>query len=571
MPLPSLTGYEIKQQLASGGMAKIYDATQISLNRPVAIKFLSRSLLDHSEAMDLFERESLIIAQLNHPNIVQVFDKGISEDSQPYFVMEKINGIDLSQLVTGATLPFGKQIDIAIQICKGLAYAHKNHVIHRDIKPANVIIDQHGHPKILDFGIALTKTKDQTQRTRTTIIGTEGYIAPEQEGNYANATIASDIYSFGKLLKDLFQLNAAENLSLSDNLVSDIPQIENSKDLMQLIEKCCHPEPDKRYADLADVRDHLLRISQGSHLNKTNIEEAKNDTKDLSASFDLLDVLCKTHQKRVYLFQKKSNQKLLVIKQQKASLDGLKHARLLCSIKHPNIVQIYAAANSGGNFIQISEYLSGGSLANQLLQEMEEPEFLSQACQIASAMTFAHKNNIKHCNLSPENILFDQQQNIKIGDFGQIRSTADEQANIAKYHPPSKQAYSEQYDIYCMGAIFHHMLYGFAIGGKKSHTRLKPSFRLQKLIDQMLAIDPVNRPTTAQQILVELQKISRLGTKKEKNTTAMQQQHQEKKTKIKKKAPIAQKSNVDHSKKLSIALGISLVVIVVLLVKVFVK
>ncbi len=557
MSLPSLTGYEIKQQLASGGMAKIYDATQISLNRPVAIKFLSLSLLDHTEAMDLFERESLIIAQLNHPNIVQVFDKGISKDSQPYFVMEKINGIDLSELVSGATLPFHKQIDIAIQISKGLAYAHKNHVIHRDIKPANVIIDQHGHPKILDFGIALTK--NQNNRKNTSIIGTEGYIAPEQEGNYANATIASDIYSFGKLLSDLFHLNQDTNPS------KDIPET-----LIQLIDKCCHPDPEQRYSDLADVRDHLLRISQGSHLNKSNIEEAKNDTKDLSASFDLLDVLCKTPQKRVYLFQKKSNQKLLVIKQQKASIKGLKQARILTSIKHPNIVQIYAAANSGGNFIQITEYLSGGSLANQLLQEMEESEFLHQACQIASALTFAHKNNIKHCNLSPENILFDQHQNIKIADFGQTRDTGDDPSNQAKYHPPSKQAYSEQYDIYCMGAIFHHMLYGVPLGEQKRQSRLKPSFRLQKLIDRMLAIDPMNRPTTAQEILVELQKISRLGNKKEKKTLSVQEKIKEK-TKIKQKSPIAQKKPTDHSMKLGIALAISLVMIVILLVKDLVK
>jgi len=569
MPLPILTGYEIKQQIASGGMAKIYDATQISLNRPVAIKFLSRSLLDHSEAMDLFERESLIIAQLNHPNIVQVYDKGISDDLQPYFVMERINGIDLSQLVTGATLPFGKQIDIAIQICKGLAYAHKNHVIHRDIKPANVIIDQHGHPKILDFGIALTKTENANERKQTSIIGTEGYIAPEQEGNYANATIASDIYSYGKLLKDLFQTDTSEHPSQSKNQPSDNAKTESSIALALLVEKCCHPNPEQRYSHLDDVRDHLLRISQGSHLNKTNIEEAKNDTKDLSASFDLLDVLCKTQRKRVYLFQKKSNQKLLVIKQQQASLKGLKHARLLCSIKHPNIVQIFAAANSGGNFIQITEYLSGGSLANQLLQEMEEQEFLTQACQIASAITFAHKNNIKHSNLSVQNILFDQYQNIKISDFGQTRTTEDEKANIAKYHPPSKQAYSEQYDIYCMGAIFHHMLYGYAVGDHKSNGKLKPSFRLQKLIDQMLAIDPVNRPTTAQQILVELQKISRIGNKKE-NKSAPKQEQQLDKKRVKIKAPIAQKAKPDHSKKLAVALAISLAVIILLLVRDFV-
>lgn len=151
MTLPVLAGYKISNALASGGMAKIYDAVQVSLNRPVAIKFLSKQLLSHSEAKALFERESLIIAQLHHPNIVQIFDKGISEDSQPFFVMEKIVGIDLALMLKDGELPINKKYDIAIQICKGLAYAHKNGVIHRDIKPSNIIIDQHGDAKILDF------------------------------------------------------------------------------------------------------------------------------------------------------------------------------------------------------------------------------------------------------------------------------------------------------------------------------------------------------------------------------------------------------------------------------------
>jgi serine/threonine protein kinase len=187
MSVPVLEGYEINREIATGGMAQIYEATQISLDRPVAIKFLSKSLLDHHEALSLFERESLIIAQLNHPNIVQVIDKGISTESQPYFVMEKINGIDLSEVIAGAEIPFNKKIDIAIQTCKGLAYAHKNNVIHRDIKPANIIIDNHGNAKVLDFGIALSDSENHSGsvNTQTSVVGTIGYIAPEQESDYA--------------------------------------------------------------------------------------------------------------------------------------------------------------------------------------------------------------------------------------------------------------------------------------------------------------------------------------------------------------------------------------------------
>ncbi len=562
MALPQLQGYTISRELAAGGMAKIYDAIQISLNRPVAIKFLSKTLLDHHEALSLFERESLIIAQLNHPNIVQVIDKGISEDRQPYFVMEKINGIDLSELINGADLPFSKKIDIAIQICKGLSYAHKNNVIHRDIKPANIIIDHHGNARILDFGIALSESEGQ--QNETSVIGTEGFIAPEQENNYSQATIASDIYSFGMLLKNLFYKHS-QGEPIDQQELAKIP-----KPLLTLMDQCTNEEPAMRPNSLSEVRDWLLRISQGSHLNKSKLQQAQQETKDLSAQFNLLDVLCKTPQKSVYLFQKKSNQQLIVIKRQMDSTAGLKQAKILSSLKHPNIVQIYAAAKSTGHFVLITEYLPGGSLANLLLQDMSEQDFLTQACQISAAMHFAHQNNIQHSNLSPDNILFDSKQNIKLADFGQIREREANDPNQTSYHPPGKQAYSEQYDIYCMGAIFHHMLYGVKVGDPLPKTNRKLSFRLQKLIDKMIAIDPVNRPTTAQQVLIELQRIARSGLSKSQNSSISKNRKELRKPTKKAKHNQNRQVEQKHSKGLVIALVISFLVIIGLIAKDFI-
>jgi len=565
MPLPLLKGYEIEQQIAVGGMAKIYTAIQVSLNRPVAIKFLSKKLLDHSEALSLFERESLIIAQLNHPNIVQVIDKGISSDSQPYFVMEKVDGIDLEKLIGGAELPFNKKLDLAIQTCKGLSYAHKNGVIHRDIKPANIIVDQHGNAKILDFGIALTENENNKKQKKSSVIGTRGYIAPEQEEDYTHATVASDIYSFGMLLQSLF-IQDIEDKSDSKSKRENLPKL-----LIKLIDKCANPIPSKRFSSLSEVRDRLLEFSQGSHLAKTKIKDAEKDTQDLNSKFNLLDVLSKSTQKRVYLFQKKSNQQLIVIKRLLGTTQGLKQAKILSSIKHPNIIQVYAAAKSGSNFILITEYLSGGSLANQLLQDMSEQDFLNQANQICSGIYFAHQNNIQHNNLSPENVLFDNKQNIKVGDFGQTRVDANTHEILSKYHPPNNQAFSEQYDIYCMGAIFHHMLYGVPVGEAKPENQRKLSFRLEKLIDQMLAIDPINRPTTAQQVLVELQKIARTGNnKKRKSNIAQNNQQALSKKKVTKHTHHNQTSK-DKSKTLSIALTVCVILIIALIAKDFIS
>jgi len=508
MGFPVLDGYKINNEFASGGMAKIYDAIQVSLNRPVAIKFLSKQLLSHDEAKSLFERESLIIAQLNHPNIVQVIDKGISEESQPYFVMEKLKGIDLSIMLSDGELPFNKKMDIAIQLCKGLSYAHKNGVIHRDIKPSNIIIDQHANVKILDFGIAIEDSGSKGPG-KTAVMGTEGYVAPEQEEDYGKATVASDIYSVGILFFDLFGKPSQSNERKDfGRLGKDV-----SEDLKKLIQKCCDEDPASRYQSLTDVRDELLRISQGSHLGKTNVKELEQENKDLTQNFNLLDVLSKNRSKRVYLFQKKSNRQLLVIKRMMGDFTGLKEAKYLSSLKHPNIVNVLAAVKSGNNATLITEYLSGGSLKTQLIQDMSEQSFLVQACQICSAIYFAHQNKVLHSNLSPNNILFDGKQNLKICDFGQVSSN-DDPESMKSYKPPGQQAYSEQYDIYSMGAVFHHMLYGVPPGFPRPSPPKKVSFRLEKLIDSMLSLDPINRPSSAQQVLVELQRIANLASNK---------------------------------------------------------
>ncbi|TQV89778.1 serine/threonine-protein kinase [Aliikangiella coralliicola] len=576
MGFPILAGYKINQELASGGMAKIYDAIQVSLNRPVAIKFLSKKLLTHPEAKKLFERESLIIAQLNHPNIVQVIDKGITDDSQPFFVMEKIKGIDLSYMLSGGELPLGKKLDIAIQLCRGLAYAHKNGVIHRDIKPSNIIIDQHGNVRILDFGIAIAeepvnprksnRDRDAANESQTSVMGTEGYVAPEQEADYSKATFASDIYSVGILFYDLFGKPCTTTDKKSrDRLENQLPD-----ELVNMIEKCCHDSAAKRYQSLSEVRDKLLGISQGSHLGKTNIKELEQENKDLTSNFNLLDVLSKTHGKRVYLFQKKSNRQLFVIKRTIGDTSGLKEAKYLSSLKHPNILNVFAAVKSQSNVTIISEYLSGGSLSNQLIQDMNEQSFLVQACQICSALYFAHQNNILHRNLSPNNILFDAKQNLKLSDFGQAASSNDDPQAIRAYQPPGNQAFSEKYDIYCMGAIFHHMLYGVPPATPLPSPTKKVSIRLEKLIDNMIAIDPLHRPSSAQQILVELQRIASNSSNKQFRSNMGKSTKQDTvEPRVRRLSQTRHKK--DHTVWLSIALAIAILCIIGLLIKDFVK
>jgi|TARA_B100000959_G_scaffold284935_1_gene357968 serine/threonine-protein kinase len=136
-----LDGYSNLIKIGEGGMAHVYRGIQDSLQRPVAIKLLINDLSFDEEARHRFERESYIIARLNHANIIHVIDRGINREEMPYFVMEYVEGIELSTAAKIRNISYSEKIDIIIQVLKALSYAHNNNVIHRDIKPDNILID----------------------------------------------------------------------------------------------------------------------------------------------------------------------------------------------------------------------------------------------------------------------------------------------------------------------------------------------------------------------------------------------------------------------------------------------
>src|SRR3989338_1852181 len=123
--------YQYLEKIGEGGMATVYRGIQRSLNRQVAIKVLSATLSDNPMVIKRFKRESLIIARLNHPNIIHVIDKGTTSKGRPVFIMEFVEGINLSDAIRKNLYNFNQKVDLAIQICKGVAYAHRQDVIHR--------------------------------------------------------------------------------------------------------------------------------------------------------------------------------------------------------------------------------------------------------------------------------------------------------------------------------------------------------------------------------------------------------------------------------------------------------
>jgi eukaryotic-like serine/threonine-protein kinase len=186
--------YQLIKKIGQGGMGIVYQAEDSVLHRVIAYKVLPPSVKEQPKVVASFLREARIAASLSHPNIVTVYDAG-DEGGDLYIVMEYVDGISLKErLRQGAPLPHEEFMHVALQLCQGLAYAHRHKVVHRDIKPANVMLGRDGQIKIMDFGLA--KVVSDALADRTSVKGTPLYMAPEQvTGDQVDHQ--SDIYSLG--------------------------------------------------------------------------------------------------------------------------------------------------------------------------------------------------------------------------------------------------------------------------------------------------------------------------------------------------------------------------------------
>lgn len=204
----TLGKYLVFESLGRGGMAQVYRAYHPQLDRYVAIKVLRPDLVDDETFLARFQREARAVAALRHPNIVQVYDFDVYEETY-YMVMELLEGDTLKTWLhayrsRGERMPIAEAVRIVLDILSGLAYAHSQGMIHRDIKPANILITRHGEAVLADFGIA--QIVGSTQHTAVgALMGTLSYIAPEQ-GLKGCSDVRSDIYSLGVVLYEMLTM-----------------------------------------------------------------------------------------------------------------------------------------------------------------------------------------------------------------------------------------------------------------------------------------------------------------------------------------------------------------------------
>jgi TolB-like protein/predicted Ser/Thr protein kinase len=239
--------------LGHGGMGAVYRARDPELDRPVAIKVMLQATEDF---IARFRREAQAIARLVHPNIVQVYDFGVDEEGNPYFVMELIDGTPLDQVVRerGRLLPL-EVIRLVRQAAEGLGCAHRAGIVHRDVKPSNLIVDGRGTVKLVDFGIARVSDTAVQLTAASALMGTPGYMAPEQaQGKPVDHR--ADLYALGLTMYELLAgtppFQAADAISLVvKNLQEPLPDLRITgiglpEELVHLVEMMAVKDPDAR-------------------------------------------------------------------------------------------------------------------------------------------------------------------------------------------------------------------------------------------------------------------------------------------------------------------------------------
>ena len=284
--------YQIIKSIGEGGMANVYLAYDIILDRNVAVKVLRGDLATDEKFVRRFQREALSASSLSNPNIVEVYDVG-EDNGEYYIVMEYVEGKHLKNLLKKrGKLTVPEVVDIVLQITSGLSVAHDSYIIHRDIKPQNILILDNGLVKITDFGIAVAMNATQLTQTNS-VMGSVHYLPPEQASG-KGATLQSDIYSIGILMYELltgklpFKGDNAVEIALK-HLKEPMPSIRDEypeipQSVENIILKATAKNPKNRYADAREMHEDLKTCLDESRKNELKItfkypEHDYDDTK----------------------------------------------------------------------------------------------------------------------------------------------------------------------------------------------------------------------------------------------------------------------------------------------------
>jgi WD40 repeat protein/predicted Ser/Thr protein kinase len=271
--------YRILRWHGEGGMGAVYEAEQDNPRRSVALKVIRTEMLS-PELVKRFRNEAQILARLQHSGIAQVYEAGMSEDGRPFFAMEFIRGMPLDKYVRSHGLETKACLELLAKVCDAVQHAHDKGVIHRDLKPGNILVDESGHPKVLDFGVAHVTAADMLSTASDTrtgqLLGTLSYMSPEQLTSHAAALDGrSDVYTLGVILFELLAHRLPyhlEHLPLPE-VARVIQHQEPSRlgsidtlyrgDIEIIVAKALEKDKTRRFASAGELASDIRRYLRG--------------------------------------------------------------------------------------------------------------------------------------------------------------------------------------------------------------------------------------------------------------------------------------------------------------------
>ena len=269
LPMRTFGDFELLEEIGRGAMGLVFRARQVSLDRTVALKIVRAGGLASEQEQERFQREAQALARLRHPNIVAIHEVG-EHDGQPFFAMDFVEGKNLAEVIREGPVAPAEAAALVRRVAEAVHFAHQEGTLHRDLKPSNVLLDAAGQPRITDFGIAKRLHGDVTLTLSGEMVGTPGYMPPEQMGGTGMETLpASDVYSLGAILYELVTGRRPFDIESTLDAVMQIMhrepdspralQPDLDRDIETICLKCLEKEPSRRYASARELADDLGR------------------------------------------------------------------------------------------------------------------------------------------------------------------------------------------------------------------------------------------------------------------------------------------------------------------------
>ena len=421
--------YELLDRIGKGGMGVVYRARDTQLDRLVAVKMLLADLDADSEISTRFLREARTAGELNHRNIIQIYDFG-EDAGRAFIVMELLEGQSLNEfLKDNPGLSLVRKLEIMTSVCDGLAFSHARSTIHRDLKPANLFITKDGQLKVLDFGLAKVASSKLTRSGL--VFGTPDYMSPEQVRGKA-VDERSDIFSLGAVFYQMLSGRkpfAAKSLPevMRKVLTEDPPPLTHADappSLDRLIARLLEKEPLKRYQRVEEVVRDLHDIDPDE---AAEAGAASGDPRQIDR-YQTEEQLGRGGMGVVYRARDPVLDRDVAIKSMlvdfghdpDARARFQQEARAAARLQHPNIVTIYEFGEKDDSPYLIMEYLGGEDLEG--MERSRTPPGLARRLeiigQLCDGLEFAHQQGVVHRDIKPGNVRVLDDGTVKLLDFG---------------------------------------------------------------------------------------------------------------------------------------------------------